>query len=570
MEGYIMYLSQESCALSASKLWQYQRDFFSQEGINAWAGKVPFYVTSNPYIANAYANVVFRFMQDYAQQKTYHADEPFYILELGTGSGKFSFYFLKKLLELQKELRGQHIHCVYVMTDFTRNNIDFWQNHPSFQDYLKQGILDFAIYDLEHDEKITLLQSKKVLSAGSLANPLTVFANYIFDTVSHDAFSVSNGKLREGLVQLTTPKNNIRQKQPIDLEKISAEFLYSDAALPYYYDEKLNELLAYYAANFSKLNFLLPKGALMGINNLRKIANDKLLLLATDKGYIHADDLSQQGEPNIAWHGSFSMMVNFHAIARYFQTCGGNVYCQARNRETMTAVFALGMPMLEYRETTHAISNYIQNLSPNDIFNMHTHMKYSAPARGLETLLSHMNLTGWDPHIFGLYLEYILSELQFADYSIAARFVEGAQKLADNFYYLPNNRDTLAELGLLLQTIGKYQEAIDYYRKSLDLFGESTLTLGNIGVCNYCLGKMDTAIVAFEKVAQLGRSGDVAIGDVAAIDANVKNASEWLLHLYKLQQQQGEKLTCVNHDSNKLALLACKQLHNNNIAATLL
>ncbi|MGK7890530.1 MAG: hypothetical protein AB4042_14460 [Leptolyngbyaceae cyanobacterium] len=44
--------------LSQSLLWQLQRNFFAQQGINAWNhNTVPHYVTSNPHIANAYAKI---------------------------------------------------------------------------------------------------------------------------------------------------------------------------------------------------------------------------------------------------------------------------------------------------------------------------------------------------------------------------------------------------------------------------------------------------------------------------------------------------------------------------------
>ena len=40
---------------SESILWQYQMDYFSKEGVNAWVGQVPYYITSNLHIADTYA-----------------------------------------------------------------------------------------------------------------------------------------------------------------------------------------------------------------------------------------------------------------------------------------------------------------------------------------------------------------------------------------------------------------------------------------------------------------------------------------------------------------------------------
>src|SRR5688572_29220218 len=82
---------------SECHLWQVQRDYFDQQGINAWVNQVPFYITSNPFIANTYAAVIIRFFQDWVRKNPQAKNHPFYILELGTGSGQFSFYALKRL-----------------------------------------------------------------------------------------------------------------------------------------------------------------------------------------------------------------------------------------------------------------------------------------------------------------------------------------------------------------------------------------------------------------------------------------------------------------------------------------
>jgi len=44
---------------------------------------------------------------------------------------------------------------VYVMTDFTWNNLKFWNNHDSLQSYIHREQLDVAIFDAVNDESIT-------------------------------------------------------------------------------------------------------------------------------------------------------------------------------------------------------------------------------------------------------------------------------------------------------------------------------------------------------------------------------------------------------------------------------
>lgn len=48
---------------------------------------------------------------------------------------------------------------LYVMTDFTWNNLKFWNDHESFRPHLDSGQLDIAIFDAVHDEVIKYTQS---------------------------------------------------------------------------------------------------------------------------------------------------------------------------------------------------------------------------------------------------------------------------------------------------------------------------------------------------------------------------------------------------------------------------
>ena len=56
-----------------------------------------------------------------------------YIIELGAGSGKFSYFMLKALQEMKDVSDFPVDKIVYVMTDFTENNFKFWRHHPSLK-----------------------------------------------------------------------------------------------------------------------------------------------------------------------------------------------------------------------------------------------------------------------------------------------------------------------------------------------------------------------------------------------------------------------------------------------------
>src|SRR5689334_9516761 len=123
--------------LSESLLWSAQRAYFERAGIGAWStGTVPHYVVTNPALAHAMARVVFGYLRDVGAQ----ADgEPAHIIELGAGSGRFGYMFLKALLELRSRSPWPSLPFRYVMTDLVDRNVAFWQAHPALEPLIAQG-----------------------------------------------------------------------------------------------------------------------------------------------------------------------------------------------------------------------------------------------------------------------------------------------------------------------------------------------------------------------------------------------------------------------------------------------
>jgi hypothetical protein len=124
----------------------------SLQGIDSWAkGVVPHFITSNAFIARAYAKLIKAFLDDCLCRSpssgtmVVDPDEKIYIFELGTGSGKLSFFILKALQELRDTLPVSLDKIVYVMTDFAEDNIKFWEQHPALQTFIDQGREEFRL-----------------------------------------------------------------------------------------------------------------------------------------------------------------------------------------------------------------------------------------------------------------------------------------------------------------------------------------------------------------------------------------------------------------------------------------
>lgn len=494
---------QQDVSLSKCDIWRLQKNFFAHQGINAWAGQVPFYITSNPYIANSYAQVILRFMQDCIRQRRYSPLEPFYIMELATGSGTFSFYLIKQLLALRKIMDLEHVPFVYVMTDFTLNNIQYWQQHPALQEYLAQGILDFAQYDMETMQPIQLQRSNITLRHGSEPlNPLIVIANYAFDTVTHDVFKIKDSQLSEGLVTLSTTEEIVQQSQPIGLHNVTTELSYRSINRDYYADPNLNAVLHYYSKHYDNINLLLPIGSLRCIQNLQRLSNDNILLLATDKGYSnYLADYSME-DPAIAWHGSVSFMVNFHAMGQYFKQCGGDVYYQTVQQDIVSCAFVLGQSFKNLTETQLALTSYFDQFGPGNLFNIYRYIETTKQQCDLATLLTHLNTTLWDPQVFDQFLPYILELLDRSNPITIQDLLAVLPKVAANFYYMPAGINTLTNIGFLLQQVGQYSEALKYFQRALSYASKHGGTYYNMGLCYYQQQDYKQALSMFEQAVQ--------------------------------------------------------------------
>jgi hypothetical protein len=312
--------------LSESLIWPLQREFYRRRGTSAWtSGELPWYVTSNSFIARAYTRMVAGWLRDLAANGSLDRSQPVYVVELAAGSGHFAFLFLRKLEALLPEVPGlMGLDVRYVMTDLPEANLEAWQANERFRPSLENGRLDFALFDLERDVELRLLRSGAVLSPGSVANPVAVLANYAFDSTSQDLFFVKEGALHEGRVTTLSSQEEPDHNDPQMLGRLTTRYSQRPAVEPYYGEAALDVLLHEYRDRLGDTAVLVPIGAIHCFENLARLSGGRLLLVSADKGVTGVEEIVAQAEPHRVRHGDcFSMDVNFHAIGRYVEARGG-------------------------------------------------------------------------------------------------------------------------------------------------------------------------------------------------------------------------------------------------------
>ncbi|CAI5732324.1 unnamed protein product [Hyaloperonospora brassicae] len=552
-------------------LWRLMTSFYDRQGVASWArGIVPHFVTSNAFIAKRYSNVLESYFRDAVAPGSatpVDVTQPFYIVELGAGSGKFSFYFIKTLVHANTVLDMPLSNIRYVMTDFTEQNLHFWKTHPALVPFVKSGLVDFAIFDATTDSELRLHLSGHVIRPGELRNPICVIANYLFDTLCHDLFQVDRGVLKQGLVRVGSTR--AEEPDPLDPEIIKRMrniFKYEQIDETYYGETKPhhNNMLMWYHEYYdpasSGATILVPVGALSAIERLAVLSLNGLVLLSGDKGNSNPDRFRGISDPQIAVHGSFSIMVNYHAISVYFASCGGFALHSSQEEASLkVSVFVLpanaasedkdgDIPMVELydsglhetceRRSRHfphlstAFEDQIVSFGPNDFFVMQKAAYEDADTLSLQAVLSLMRLSEWDPDVLYKFHDVLLHRLPSATAELKQDVVHGISQVWSNYYALDNGKDIAFAIGRICYGLHEYDSALAYYALSAQEMGKHYVTSHNMGLCHYSKKQLGLAATCFEEACALNRSygkasiwlqrvrqeiGAVLVGGVSAV-----------------------------------------------------
>jgi tetratricopeptide (TPR) repeat protein len=491
--------------LSRSLLWKLQRNYFKREGMGAWStGTVPHHISSSPFIADAYNRVVFAFLRDcqvWARKQsrgalTLDPRRPIYIIELGSGHGRFAYLFLKKFLVRQRDSDLKTISVKYVMTDFAERTLESWRAQTAFQPFLEQGLLDFARFDVERDQKLKLLHSGETISARNSRNPLIVIANYLFDSIPPDAFFVSGGELFETLVTLSTLKKEIDPNDPEILSRIELWYDYNRVNGKYYKDAKCNRILLDYKKRLPDTAFLFPTATLQCVRNLHRLSRGRMLLLSGDRGYSSDEALIEgKGAPGMAVHGSISMMVDYQIIGEYCRLLGGQVLHPAHHSESFNiSAFMFGNSPTNFFETRQVYAEAIEKFGPADFFALKEGIGPVVDSFSLEQIISFLRLSCWDYKRFRDCLPALKKHLAHISDVQKRELYEAILKVWDSYLPIGEEDDLAFEMGTLLLEMQFHKEALEFLQCSVDRYGIAPGSAYNIALCYYGLSQIDRAL----------------------------------------------------------------------------
>jgi tetratricopeptide (TPR) repeat protein len=488
--------------LSESMLWNLQKDFFANQGPEAWTkGIVPQYITTNPYIANLYAKTIFGYLRDYVTRTDIDKKSTIYIMELASGVGRFTYTFLKRFLHIIENSPFKGLKIKYIVTDFSEKNIEYWQNHSFLKPYFDCGILDSATFDISKDDQLKLRSSGEILSKGNLKNPLILIANYTFDSLPQDTFYVNKGELFEGLITITSPEGKVNLEDKSILHGL--DYYYTDNKINgnnYYEDDDFNDILLYYKNKLEDTSFSLPIMAMRCISRLKRLFNDDIILISADKGYKDVKSMLKNSHPFLSKHGCISMTVNFHSMEQYFKNIGGKALHSIYDHENINmSLFLLTNSSHNFVETTMAYNDIIESVGPDDFYILKKAVVPLSESLETKQILTFLRFTGWDARTFQEVYNILLERLETEEDFPVDELIIVMNKVWEHYFPIGEEGDLAYYIGSLFSYVGYDNDALRYFEYSHELYGDSAEIYYEIAVCFYNLEQIDKALEYIEK-----------------------------------------------------------------------
>ncbi|MBT2293365.1 tetratricopeptide repeat protein [Paenibacillus albidus] len=506
---------------SEAPIWELQRAYYEEQGIKAWnIDQVPQYITSNPMIGTAYAEMIFGFLQDRAMQG--HLSETVNILELGAGAGRLAFHVLQKLCELRDYAGIPLPPFRYIMSDLPVKNIASWQQHPGLEPFVREGVLDFARFDVVNDTELQLVHSNTHIGAGDLQQPLMVIANYFFCSIPQELIYVDEGKTFDCDVSIRIPDPAAAAVPAELLQSVDLEYHYRRAES---YEQEVypyHEVIRFYQEKLVDSHVLFPEAALRCLERLGELSREGFLLLTADKGDHRLENWEFVEPPKLIYHGSFSLTANYHAMQYFFERKGAYSLFTGHHYKNLNVGCILMLPSpMSYIQTRLAYRRGIERFGPDEFFSMKEWVDPRIDTMGLQQFLGFWRLGGYDAEFFIQSAEHISSLLQDASDEELLDIHKGIQLMWEGYYPLVQNYDLALDSGLLLFEMGMYEAALSFLQRSLEANPEDPVmaVLYSLAICSYELGDEAGAAHYTRRALALEPDNEEARDLLAALNA---------------------------------------------------
>lgn len=504
------YLVEQRVPLSESKLWTLQRAFYASRGHEIWAdASVPHYITSNPVIADAQAQVMVGFLRDLRAAGTLEIAQRVDVLEMGSGAGRFGFLFIERLRWLIAHSALADVTVRLIMTDFTEAMAAKLARHPQLAILAEQGVVDFAQFDAANPGPLELLHSGETLRADLVTGPLVVLANYVLDSLPQDCVAFQGGQARHGLLTVRAAEAfnvSAPASTPGDLDLtwdyVGMEGPRGEGML----DAEWSRVVEDYATVLDDTAVLLPTAALACVSYLS--SHGSRLFLFTDKGNARTGDLMDRGDPGVAWHGGcFSMMVNFDGLGRCITERGGlALHPWHQPAHVVCAAYVLGGGAGSWPETELAYLDHLAEAGPDDFFTLQAAALSDPGSLTLSQMLTYLRISRFDPVVFLACFSPLLDIIAAAPAYARPDVARVVRAVWAQYFAIGEQRDFAVCVGLVLCGLHYYDEAQPYFERSIAERGVTADSALGLAICANGLGDAVAALEFCEQSLALDPS----------------------------------------------------------------
>lgn len=471
-----------------SLIWQLNQDYYKNKGIDAWRkGEVPHNLTSSSMVGKTYAELIFAFLKDLANKG--QIQHTVYILELGAGHGRLAFHILKHLEQLKAKFNIDLPPYCYVLSDIAEDNLSFFQNHPQFQSYLEKGLLDVAYFNAMDSKEIDLRHSKRKITSNDLEQPLLVLANYFFDSIPNDLFHLKDRVISECWLALDSKVDPAGLDEATLLKALETNYSMKPMKTPFYEEAILNEILEEYRQSLFNTYLFFPQKGLQCLENIEALSKKGMVVISMDKGGHEIRGLENKKDPDMVTHGgSFSFLVNYHALGAYCEKKGGIANFPSDSNNSIEVACLMFLPDSEsYTQTSKAYQKYVNDYGPDD-FNTLKNFSYKHVERmSLEEIIGLLRLGAYDSTLFNNFLPRIKQVSKEVSYNQRTALADTMNATWNMYFTLNEAKDLAFEIGGMFYQLGYYQPALNYFQLSTNQYGQTADGFYNQALCYYQL-----------------------------------------------------------------------------------
>lgn len=490
---------QEYVPVSQSNIWRANHLFFADGGRGIWRS-VPHHVTNSPCHAKKMAQLISAYWRDLIEAGLADRSAPFYVLEIGSGIGKFGALLVQELVALCRERELSSVKFTLVMTDMSLAAMDYFQWHPVLRKLVQVSCLDFALYDFLNPDEILLINSKVTLK--NSVNPVVCIANYVFCSLPQDYFKVESHQLKVGKIRsdIQLPEN-VHPNQYYTFSSVGAPVQYETVSSDFYEEDLFNLYLNDLAVKVELGYFIYPKFVLTGLQRMIHHVSDKILMIVNDKGFATDIGLRAASEHGFTMHGKgFSFPVDFKAIGKFVELTGGDSLYQPIEQDLATAVYCLGYGLSQLPNFEKTAIAVLGTASSGDYGVLFHEVAENTVKLSWGAMMAMLKISEWDPEVFGMIAGHLMEQLPYIAATEINKLLRALPCIERNYFPYPNSSAFHYQAGIIYRKLGDVNSAISFFEKSLAMVDEKDYVLVELARC-YLEAKMMPEAIKMAKRA---------------------------------------------------------------------